>query len=431
MKKNDASLAPARLHGACKLLLGVALGLSASAACSQTLESLLQEVLRAHPVVQSRQAAVRSRQASVDAANWQYYPTPSISSERVSHSDSDPGYSADSLVTTLRLQQPLWNAGRLGAQTSKARADQIASEHGVLESQDQLAFDFVSVYGEWLGASMKYKAATESLQTLQGLNEKMARRVEQSVSAQIDQELSLSRLRQQSADIALYRAQEQTALSRLSRLLGRDISAAFMADIVARKAEAPVLAAAVERAQARSPVLARLRAEAQSVQAEIEVRSAAKYPELYLRLERQYGSYTVADSPAANRIFIGAQISTGAGLSLQSEIAAANARREGLQADVLSAERSLGDQVRVEWVGLASLKERLAQIEATLKAALAVQQSYDRQFFAGRRSWLDLMNAERERSQVQLQMAELQAGLTTAFYRLAILTEGAAAVSMR
>ena len=80
---------------------------------------------------------------------------------------------------------------------------------------------------------------------------------------------------------------------------------------------------------------------------------------------------------------------------------------------------------------MASLKERQENIQTTLASALTVQQSYDRQFFAGRRSWLDLMNAERERSQVQLQMADLLAGLTVSSYRIAILTQGAAEVSAR
>ncbi len=431
MKKINAAGASAPWQAIHKLVLGLALTLWLPAAWSQTLESLLQEVLRAHPAVQSRQATVRARQASVEIAKWQYYPTPTVSSERVSHSANDVGYSADSTVTTLRLQQPLWTGGRLSAQSSKAQADQLAAELGVIESQDQLAFDFVSAYGDWLGASMKLQAATQAMQTLQSLNEKMARRVEQSVSAQIDQELSLSRLRQQASDIAQFRSQEQTALSRLSRLLGRSINSAAMAGVLVRKLEVPSLQAAEELAQARSPVLARLAAEAQAVQAEIDARSAARYPELYLRMERQYGSYTYADAQPANRVFVGAQFSTGAGLSLQSDIAAANARREGLLSDALSAQRSIGDQVRVELVAQASLQERLEQIEATLNSALSVQQSYDRQFFAGRRSWLDLMNAERERAQVQLQMADLQASLIATGYRIAILAQGAVDVSLR
>ena len=425
----NAVRASTRHQGIGSLLLGLVLGLWLPAACAQTLEGLLQEVLRLHPTVQSRQATVRSRQASVDAANWQYYPTPSVSSERVSHSADDLSYGADSSVTTLRLQQPLWTGGRLSAQSSKAQADQRAAELGVIENQDQLAFDFVSAYGDWLGASMKLQAATQAMQTLQSLNEKMARRVEQNVSAQIDQELSLSRLRQQVVDLSLYRAQELTALSRLSRMVGRDISSAFMAGVVARQREVPAQAQAVELALARSPVLARLRAEAQSVQAEIAAKNAAKYPELYLRMERQYGSYNLATMQPVNRIFVGAQISPGAGLSLQSDIAVATAKYDAALADMAAAERSIREQVRTELVSLNSLQDRREQIATTLQSALSVQQSYDRQFFAGRRGWLDLMNAERERSQVHLQMADLQAGLTAACYRIAILSQGAAVVS--
>ena len=148
-------------------------------------------------------------------------------------------------------------------------------------------------------------------------------------------------------------------------------------------------------------------------------------------MERQYGSYNLATMQPVNRIFVGAQISPGAGLSLQSDIAVATAKYDAALADMAAAERSIREQVRTELVSLNSLQDRREQIATTLQSALSVQQSYDRQFFAGRRGWLDLMNAERERSQVQLQMADLQASLMATSYRIAILSQGAAEVSAR
>ncbi len=126
MKNKDAGLAAVKVRRLSRLLLVTVLGAWLHVAWAETVEGLLQEVLRTNPAVQSRQATVRSRQASVDSANWQFYPSPSLSSERVSRSANDTAYAADSTVTTLRLQQTLWTAGRLTAQTSRAQADQRA-----------------------------------------------------------------------------------------------------------------------------------------------------------------------------------------------------------------------------------------------------------------------------------------------------------------
>ncbi len=45
----------------------------------------------------------------------------------------------------------------------------------------------------------------------------------------------------------------------------------------------------------------------------------------------------------------------------------------------------------------------------SLQAAGEVSTSYDRQFLAGRKSWLDVMNAARELAQTATQLAEVQA----------------------
>ena len=63
-----------------------------------------------------------------------------------------------------------------------------------------------------------------------------------------------------------------------------------------------------------------------------------------------------------------------------------------------------------------------------MRAAADVSDSYDRQFLAGRKSWLDVMNAARELSQNETQLADLLSTQLTATWRLAIYTSGVAAV---
>jgi adhesin transport system outer membrane protein len=50
--------------------------------------------------------------------------------------------------------------------------------------------------------------------------------------------------------------------------------------------------------------------------------------------------------------------------------------------------------------------------------------SWDRQFLAGRKTWVEVMNAARELAQVQTALAEAESSYTSATWRLKILSEG-------
>ena len=78
---------------------------------SQSLPQLLEAATASHPSVRNQQAQQRAALKGVDAAKWQFFPTPSLSVEGVNASKDDPSYAGDAQVTYLRLQQPLWTGG--------------------------------------------------------------------------------------------------------------------------------------------------------------------------------------------------------------------------------------------------------------------------------------------------------------------------------
>ena len=84
---------------------------------------LLNMAFEGNPLLQSQTRLIAAAQADVKGAQWQFYPTPSVSVEQVDAGSGDPNYSKrEGRVLTLRLQQPLWTAGRLTAGVSRAEA---------------------------------------------------------------------------------------------------------------------------------------------------------------------------------------------------------------------------------------------------------------------------------------------------------------------
>lgn len=442
---------------------------------AQIVQRLISTALETHPQALSQRALVQSAAAGVDGARWQFYPTPSVSVEAAGASASDRLYQGDHRVSTLRLQQPLWTGGRLTAGVDRAEAGLAASQAGLDDVRQQLALRVVQSYGDWLAAHLKTLVSEKSLATHQRLRDQVGRRVDQGVSAQSDATLAQARLESIGAELAAGRAQRDLALVRLGQLLGRPLAGeqqgrpsvqvlgtelsaaigdrlgAYGGQLLLTPARGPqpgvlpvqdvppasrsnpaahTADAAAElllaQALAVSPSLQKAQAQARVQAALIGERRADYSPDVYLRAERQYGNYNFPGAAPENRLFIGMTSRLGAGLSTRSNVEAAIAQHESALAEVDAQARSVAEQVLADLAVAQTLDGRLASQRSALAAATAVAESYDRQFLAGRKSWLDVMNAARELAQTETQIADLQATQVVLGWRLAITTRGVA-----
>lgn len=394
-----------------------------------SLERLISGALQSHPAIVSQQAQERVAQAGVDSAVWQFFPTPTIAVEKARTNDSDTAYQGDSTVSTLRVQQPLWSGGRLTAGMDKAKAGVIVSQATLEETRQLLALRVVQAYGDWLGAHLKMLANEKNLVTHVRLRDQVQRRIEQGASAESDLVLAVGRLKSVAADISAARAQKDIALARLGQLLGQRIDdAALMAAVAAPRTINPGAQAQLDLALAASPALLKAQAQARVQEAAISERSADLSPEVYVRAERQFGNYSASNTGPESRVFIGLNSRFGAGLSSFSNIEAAKAQHQAALAEVEVQSRAVSEQVLADHALAISSEGRLEAIKSSLEAAAQVSESYDRQFLAGRKTWLDVMNAARELAQTEIQMGDIQSAQVVVTWRLAITTRGIAAV---
>src|ERR1700712_2257463 len=76
------------------------------AAVPLDLDALVRQSIENHPSISARLAAISAARSGLDEARQQYYPTPSLQNIQGSGA---------SRTTVLSLTQPVWTAGRLGA----------------------------------------------------------------------------------------------------------------------------------------------------------------------------------------------------------------------------------------------------------------------------------------------------------------------------
>jgi adhesin transport system outer membrane protein len=253
-------------------------------------------------------------------------------------------------------------------------------------------------------------------------------------SAESDLTLAVTRMESIAADVTAARAQAEVSLARLGQLLGSPVDGALLAQAVAAPRDPANegrtgVKALLEAALGINPTVAKAQAQARVQEAVVGERRADLMPEVYARIERQYGNYNFANGEPQNRLFIGLTSRFGAGLSTLSNVEAARSQYAAALTEIEAQRRTVSEQVLSDYSLALSVASRMTSIHASLKAAEDVSASYDRQFLAGRKSWLDVMNAARELAQTETQLADLQSTQLVVTWRLDAYTRGIDTVS--
>jgi adhesin transport system outer membrane protein len=393
------------------------------AALRLDLHDLLTLSVTTHPSIQRQKSLVGASQENVSAARWQYFPTPSVSVQSARTANSDVAYAGDSRVTVFALTQPLWNGGRIKSGVDKAQAYAQGAHASLAEAQQQLAIRVVQAYGDWLSAYRKRLAYQVGQAQHIRLKDQVFRRIEEGQAAASDLVLAKSRLASLDADVALAISQEEVSLARLSQLLGQPVAAKSLTNSLAEPLQInKQVSELLAQAQGFSPALAHARSNAQAQLASIKEAKSATLPEVSFRWEQQNGNFNYLGGRTHSRGFVSLSSRLGAGLSSVAAISEAVQRFEAAEADIESQQRNLAEQVMTDHALLITSQSRRQALQTSAALADQVLASWDRQYLSGRKSWQDLMNSAREQVQVQVQLADLEASLLVASWRLALTT---------
>lgn len=389
------------------------------------LTELIHRTLANHPSVRSQAEKNRAAQSGLDAAKWQFWPTPSLAVERANAASDDAAYKGDSTVTVFRLQQPLWTGGRLTATLEEAESNVRLADAEMAETRQSLAERTIQAWSEALVAIRKLEAQGKSLNRHQRLLTMVERRFSEGASAQADVALARSRIQTLQAEVLLLTAQRDAAIDKLRLLTGRALQPT---DLVADQPVPQVWPIGLPRlldiARTHNPQLQRARSQADAAMAKIGVAKSSLMPELVLRFEHQHGSFSQASAPNSNRVFVGLSTALGAGLSSLSGVDTAVAKHAAALEEIAVQEQALSEQVQLDFTLVQAAQGRLEGLGAATRASVEVLDSYERQFLAGRKQWLDLMNAAREEAQSESQWADALGALQLSGWRLALWTAG-------
>lgn len=396
-----------RLYKKTGALLVIASGvLCASASAELSLKEALQLAVAGHPSIQARNQELEGAAQRLRAAEWGRYPNVTL--------QTTAGQPATGSVYAMRLDQPLWAGGRIDADIRSARARVIASEAAKTEAEQAILIRTASAYAEMIRLDLRIKAAEESRQEHERLLELIQRRAGNQINPESDIVMARARLEQARSEIIQLRNLAANARADLEQIIERPVNKLR----IPSPDQLPVrtLQESLDAALAHAPELKRLGSEIQIAETEIEIREAARLPQLSARVERFVGG-----AQAYSTTYLALTLQTGAGLSAQAAVKEAFARRDATESSRQVARKDLTDRVRNDWNKYTSALNEARVLEELVTATQAMYESFVRQYPVGRKSWLEVLNARREATQARNALADARWSGFLAGMRLEIL----------
>ncbi len=368
--------------------------------------------LNDYPAIRASRLEEDAAYQEVRAARGQRFPTVTVDGQGLTGGNDI--VANQNLALNLIVQQPLWSGGRIGAAIDRAQAAQAVTEASTLETGESIAIQVVNAYYEAQSGRRRMVALDEGNTLLIDLVNSIQRRVDQEVSPVAD--LTLVQSRQ--ADIQRqYQVAQATYYS--ARETYRQLTGLFQEELdeippYPGEAAHPQFTDAVQEAAQCNPLLKRLAAEVDLADAAVEV--AKK--ELYPQVSAQFSQNEITGTRFG--LVVRSQLSNG--LSQFRLIDASQARRLQASTNIQTAARETRVRLTNDILLNYSTREQIPIVRKAVEASSELTESYRRQFVAGRRSWLDVVNAVREEISADLNLADAEVSAMATGARILIYT---------
>ena len=382
-----------------------------SSNCEQNIYTIIEQAYTHYPSISASEKALLGAHAQVKAAKWNYFPSLSVDI-----SQGRSGHRGE----TYRIDQPLWTGGKIDAKIDLAYAQEEEARSLFGESAYDLATQVLDVLKVLIQSDGDIRAFERGKKDLLELAQMLKRRVAAGVSSESDQALLQSRIYQIESDLITAKQRYTMARAQLELLTGKKVQCgiSFKNDKFLRK---KMSYKTLEQGMLEThPSLKKKRAEVKIAEAQKKDTDAQIMPNISLRGEYQRGSLNGDNSGDESNVYLAVSYNPGAGLSSIANME--GARYKVLQAadEMLVQQQKLKDTLVRDYSEYLTARSRIKVVKGTIESSRKVLESYKRLFLAGKRQWLDVVNAAREVTMNYVSLSSLRATYIIAAYRLAL-----------
>ena len=366
------------------------------------------------PSIKAKEREFDASNNALKGAQWGRYPALSLSlssNPTGVGGNLAPGTSSPS--SSLRLDQPLYAWGAIDARIRTADLQRTVAKLSIQSEVNSVSDRIIASFGQVITAQEKIIIQQEAINRLVEFEGMIGRRLATQLSSKNDASLVNSRLQQARSELVQSRSLEVRSRAQLEEITGQSVKQKLIrssASVGFENLDALQMASVDSSSEFASARLGRDLAENQ-----IKQRSADLFPKLSGRVER-------VNSPSAGLVYTQAYVvfeaSLGNGLSQLEGVNESSSRLLAAEQQIEVTRRTLFQQSASTWADYVAYRDQAAILKDITQENEEIVASFVRQYLAGKKSWLEVLNAERELVQSRLQMADLNSSLMSATYRL-------------
>jgi len=357
----------------------------------------LNASLKYHPMIKGQQAQLSQKEFAVDGAKTAKYPSLSLSANSLNE-NYDEG--------TLVIEQPLWAFGRIDSTIDIAKANYNVEDLVLLQAKRSLLEDTAIAYASVRTAQYKISISKDNVAEHERLYQSIKRRESGHLASKADVSLAYSRLLQAQAALQQYKSILSVALNELLSLTR--IKVATNSAIDEKELQIPQQQLLKEHAIKQSADIAYSRMKLKATKAQLSYEKVAYMPTISFRVERDLldsNPNLIVDKTRAGFVIAGHL--DGLGFTSYNNIegasAAINAAQYELDNSINEIERRIDNLVINR-----DLQGNLRTAQLASVAALEhTMSSFLRQYETNRKSWVEVLNTQRELSQLRYSLIDI------------------------
>ena len=384
----------------------------ASAQLSGGFTAALQAAVMHNPLIKEQSAELDAQGHNIGSAKAGRFPSLSAQANSLEE-EYDQG--------TMRLQQPLWAFGKIDNQIDQAQAEFGVQQWDLYRNQRSLIESTAAAYAAIDGIQQQIEVAGINVEEHERLYQRIKRRQEGKLASEADVRLAYSRRVMADSQQQRLVNERMIALTELQALT--QVAVAADESIDSSLVDLPLLSALHSQARANSAELRYQRELLEVVKLDIKKEKIASTPTIYFRVEHEFLDTPDGFEETRAGFAIEANVE-GLGLADRGRIRSAASRLTAAQYAVdvsaTDVERRVNKLVlsrRLQHSLGVSQQLALTALEETMA-------SFVRQYESGRKSWLEVLNTQRELTELRLQLAQINSDWLTLSLRLSALTGG-------